>query len=59
VGDAFCLANGRGGQFILVVPAKGLVATTASNTEGLSRQAVLDQWQRVFQIIYSQIVPLF
>ncbi len=59
VGDAFCLANGWGGQFIFVVPAKRLVVTTANNTDALPRQAALDQWQRVFQIIYSQIVPLF
>jgi CubicO group peptidase (beta-lactamase class C family) len=58
-GDAFHLANGWGGQFILVVPAKGLVVTTANNTVGLPGQAALDQWRRVFQIIYSQIVPLF
>jgi len=41
------------------VPAKRLVVTTANNTDALPRQAALDQWQRVFQIIYSQIVPLF
>ena len=58
-GDAFCLANGWGGQFTFVVPAKRLVVTTANNTVGLTRQATLDQWQRVFQIIYSQILPSF
>jgi len=58
-GDAFCLANGWGGQFIFFVPAKRLVVTTANNTVGLTRQTTLDQWQRVFQIIYSQILPSF
>jgi len=58
-GDAFRLANGWGGQFIFVVPAKGLVVTTANSTASVRGQAALDQWQRVFQIIYSQIVPSF
>jgi CubicO group peptidase (beta-lactamase class C family) len=45
-GDALQLANGWGGQFIFVVPAKGLVVTTAASTAGLAGPAALDQWQR-------------
>jgi CubicO group peptidase (beta-lactamase class C family) len=58
-GDTFHLANGWGGQFIFVVPAKGLVVTTASSTVGVSGQAAMDQWGRVFQIVYSQVLPMF
>ncbi len=58
-GDPFVLANGWGGQFIFVVPAKRLVVTTAASTTGLSGRATLDQWRRVFQMIYSQILPSF
>ncbi len=57
-GDSFCLANGWGGQFIFVVPAKALVVTAANSTATVRGQAALDQWQRVFQIIYSQILPV-
>jgi CubicO group peptidase (beta-lactamase class C family) len=58
-GDPFALANGWGGQFIAVVPAKGLVVTTASRTTGLSGTAAMAQWDRVFQIVYSRIIPAF
>jgi CubicO group peptidase (beta-lactamase class C family) len=57
-GDAFCLANGWGGQFIFVVPATGLVVTTAASTVGLPGQAAMDQWQRIFEIVYTQITPV-
>jgi CubicO group peptidase (beta-lactamase class C family) len=56
-GDPFHMANGWGGQFIIVVPAKGLVVTAASSTATVGGQAALNQWQRVFQMIYSQIIP--
>ena len=58
-GDAFHLANGWGGQFIFVVPAKGLVVTTANSTVGVSGTSALAQWQRVFDIVCSRIVPAF
>jgi CubicO group peptidase (beta-lactamase class C family) len=58
-GDPFALANGWGGQFIAVVPAKGLVVTTAARTTGLSGTAAMAQWDRIFDIVYSQIIPLF
>jgi hypothetical protein len=56
---AFALANGWGGQFIAVVPAKGLVVTTASRTAGQSSSASMAQWDRVFDIVYRRIIPAF
>ena len=58
-GDPFALANGWGGQFIAVVPAKGLVVTTASRTDNVSGTAALAQWDRIFNIVYSQVIPTF
>ena len=56
-GDALYLANGWGGQFIFVVPARGLVVTTAASTATVSGQAAMAQWQRIFQVVYSQVLP--
>jgi CubicO group peptidase (beta-lactamase class C family) len=58
-GDAFSLANGWGGQFICVVPAKGLVVTSACRTSGVGSSVAMSQWQRVFNIIQQQIIPAF
>jgi len=58
-GAAFALANGWGGQFILVVPSKRLVVTTAALTSGLSGTATMAQWQRIFEILMLRIVPAF
>lgn len=58
-GATFALANGWGGQFILVVPAKRLVVTTAALTTGLSGTATMAQWQRIFDILTQRIVPAF
>lgn len=58
-GDPFALANGWGGQFIAVVPAKGLVVTTASRTTGLSGASAIAQWDRIFEIVYARIIPAF
>jgi CubicO group peptidase (beta-lactamase class C family) len=58
-GSAYTLANGWGGQFILVVPAKRLVVTTAALTTGLSGTATMAQWQRIFDILMLRIVPAF
>ncbi len=56
-GDALHLANGWGGQFIFVVPARGLVVTTAASTATVSGQAAMDQWQRIYDIVASGIIP--
>lgn len=58
-GDAFALANGWGGQFIAVVPARQLVVTTAARTTGLTGVAAMAQWDRVFDIVYSRVIPAF
>jgi CubicO group peptidase (beta-lactamase class C family) len=58
-GDPLALANGWGGQFIAVVPARGLVVTTACRTAGLSSSAAMAQWDRVFEIVTSRIIPQF
>ena len=56
-GAAFALANGWGGQFILVVPRKRLVVTTAALTTALSGTAAMAQWQRIFDILMLRVVP--
>jgi len=56
-GVGFVLANGWGGQFIMVVPAKGVVITTAAATGGLTGSAAMAQWQRIFNVI-TGIVPV-
>ena len=56
---AFALANGWGGPFILVVPAKRLVVTTAALTAGLSGTAPMAQWQRIFDILMLRVVRAF
>lgn len=58
-GQAFTLANGWGGQFIMVVPAKRLVVTSAARTTGLAATATMAQWQRIFDIITQRVVPSF
>jgi CubicO group peptidase (beta-lactamase class C family) len=58
-GDPLALANGWGGQFIAVVPARGLVVTTACRTAGQSASAAMAQWDRVFEIVTARIIPLF
>jgi len=58
-GVAFALANGWGGQFILVVPAKRLVVTTAALTAGLGGTATIAQWQRIFGILMQYVVRVF
>jgi hypothetical protein len=42
-----------------VVPARGLVVTTASRTADQPASASMAQWDRVFEIVYSRIIPLF
>jgi len=56
-GQAFVLANGWGGQFIMVVPARRLVVTSAARTSGLAAAAAMAQWQRIFDIITQRVVP--
>lgn len=58
-GDTFQMAHGWGGQFILVVPARGLVVTTAASAAGLSGSAAMAQWERLFDIVYSRLLPAF
>jgi CubicO group peptidase (beta-lactamase class C family) len=58
-GDVFFLANGWGGQFICGVPAKRLIITTATSTVGMSGPSAMAQWQRIFDMVYSQIIPAY
>ncbi len=58
-GADFALANGWGGQFIMVVPSRRLVVTTAAATTGLSSTVAMAQWQRIFDLIVQRIVPAF
>jgi CubicO group peptidase (beta-lactamase class C family) len=56
-GQVYALANGWGGQFIMVVPAKRLIVTSAARTSGLSAADAMAQWQRIFDIITVRVVP--
>ena len=56
-GQVFTLANGWGGQFIMVVPAKRLVVTSAARTSGLAAAAAMAQWQRIYDVITGRVVP--
>jgi hypothetical protein len=38
---------------------RGLVVTMAASTSDVSGQAAMNQWQRIFEIVYSQVVPTF
>jgi CubicO group peptidase (beta-lactamase class C family) len=58
-GHAFTLANGWGGQFIMVVPDRRLVVTTAARTSGLAASATMAQWQRIFDIVTQRVLPAF
>lgn len=58
-GHDFALANGWGGQFILVVPARRLVVTAAAGARGLPATVVLAQWERIFSLVMDRIVPAF
>ena len=56
-GQVYTLANGWGGQFIMVVPARRLVVTSAARTSGLAATAAMAQWQRIFDIVTERVVP--
>ena len=56
-GRSMPCANGWGGQFIMVVPAKRLIVTSAARTSGLSAADAMAQWQRIFDIITVRVVP--
>jgi len=58
-GASFALANGWGGQFIMVVPAKSLVITSAARTSGLAATVAMAQWQRIFDIVTERVLPAF
>ena len=57
-GTDFTMANGWGGQFIVVVPARRLVVTTSADWAALNSSAAMAQWQRIFDIIVWQVVPV-
>jgi CubicO group peptidase (beta-lactamase class C family) len=50
-------AMGWGGQFIFVIPSKGAVVTATSATTGVSGPAALEQWQRVFTLLTTRVIP--
>ncbi len=58
-GSDFVLANGYGGQFILVVPGKRLVVTAAARTDGTTISTATAQWNATIDIIMQRIVPAF
>jgi CubicO group peptidase (beta-lactamase class C family) len=58
-GAGYVMANGWGGQFIVVVPTRRLVVTAAARTSGLGGADAMAQWQRVFAIITGRIVAAY
>jgi len=58
-GQPYTLANGWGGQFILVVPGRRLVITSAARTSNLAASAAMAQWQRIFDIVTERVLPVF
>ena len=56
-GEDFFLANGYGGQFILVVPALDLVIVTQNSWRGLGWTLAGEQWYRVLSLLVEEILP--
>ena len=56
-GVELVFANGWGGQFIFVIPSKRAVVTATSLTSGVSGMAALEQWQRIFTLLVTRIIP--
>lgn len=55
-GSAYTLANGYGGQFIVVVPAKQLVITATNQWSGISATEANNQWYQTLNLILTVIL---
>jgi CubicO group peptidase (beta-lactamase class C family) len=58
-GSEYVMANGWGGQFIVVVPNKQLVVTAATNWQGVGNGTAGVQWQTIMDIVMQRIVPAY
>jgi CubicO group peptidase (beta-lactamase class C family) len=56
-GQGYYLANGFGGQFILVAPGLDLVVVAQSRWRGMSWDDAGAQWYRVLRLIVEEILP--
>jgi CubicO group peptidase (beta-lactamase class C family) len=56
-GRDFVLANGYGGQFILVDPDLDLVIVSQANWRGLGWELAGEQWYRILQLIVEGLLP--
>ena len=52
-----CIANGYGGQFIVIVPDHNLVVAATSNWSGIGRDNAQNQWNRVINLILNEVIP--
>jgi CubicO group peptidase (beta-lactamase class C family) len=58
-GARYIMADGWGGQFIVVVPSKQLIVTATARWEGIARSTANAQWFAIDDIILQQIVPAY
>ncbi len=56
---SYYYANGYGGQFIVVVPALGLLVTTTSKWSGISNNQASSQWYKILDLIVNRIIPIY
>jgi len=56
-GHSFYLANGFGGQFILVAPGPDLVVVAQSHWRGMSWDDAGAQWYQVLRLMVEEILP--
>jgi CubicO group peptidase (beta-lactamase class C family) len=52
-------AMGWGGQFIMVVPDRGLVVVATNQWSGLTYAIASAQWSRTIDLIMMEILPAF
>jgi CubicO group peptidase (beta-lactamase class C family) len=58
-GHNYFLANGWGGQFIVVVPDIRLVVTTTNAWNGVVTATAEEQWYSTLDIIMNKIIPIY
>jgi CubicO group peptidase (beta-lactamase class C family) len=55
----YAFANGFGGQFIVVVPMRGLVVTATNDWSGLSGSFTDNDWYETLSLIMNNIITAF
>jgi len=56
-GAAFAMAEGYGGQFIVVVPRSRAVVAVTAQWQGIGGTAAADQFARLIDVLDSQVLP--